>query len=91
MTNKKPIKKFKSQNVEGAIWLNGKTRYCIDFSKRYQKNGEYKTTKVFLQNDLTCIAKIATHAFSWIKEQIEQEELDSSDSLDMEIDYEVVA
>ena len=93
MTNKKPIKKFKSDAVEGAIWRNqknGKTRYCIDLSKSYKTDDGYKSTKVFLQKDLTSIVKIASHAFSWIKEQTQKEELVSVDMLDSDGDFDVV-
>ena len=98
MTNKKPIKKFKSGDVEGAIWRNqknGKTRYCVDFSKSYKTNNGFKKTKVFLGADLKDISKIALHTNSWIieefaKEALEKQQNSNFEMLDTEGDFDVI-
>ncbi|MEM9410267.1 MAG: hypothetical protein AAGA30_04090 [Planctomycetota bacterium] len=98
MTNEKPIKKFKSGNVEGAIWRNqknGKTRHTIDFTKTYKTKEGFKRTKVFLGADLKDISKIALHTNSWIIEELANEALEKQhhsnfEMLDADGDFDVI-
>ena len=70
----KPIKDFRSGNIQASVWRNELkkeseivVRYSVRIQKRFKnKEGEYENTNYFFQDDLPKLILVAQKAFEFI-------------------------
>lgn len=62
---KKPVRELKAGSVVASLWKNEHSsgpRYAVTFRCLYKKEGIWKKTQVFTQNDLGFLAELARQA-----------------------------
>lgn len=81
MSKNKPIKNFRSANMQASIWKNEKQqgqetkiRYSVKITKSIKQNGEYRDTNYFFDNDLPRLAKLADKAYEFLTVREEEPE-----------------
>ncbi|MBE0536766.1 MAG: hypothetical protein IH624_13950 [Phycisphaerae bacterium] len=82
-TNTKPIKSFRSGNIEASIWKdeqrqqggNSRTRYSVRIHKQFKnKRDQYETTDYFWPDELPRLCLVAKKAYEFIALKESREE-----------------
>lgn len=71
MTNAKPITQIRLGSVRASIWENltsSGSRYNVTVGRVYQKDGEWKTSSSFGQEEVLVLCKALDMAYLWIAE-----------------------
>jgi len=72
MTNARPVTQIRLGPVRASIWANetaSGTRYNVTLGRLYQKDGEWKTSTSFGQDELLVLCKALDVAYMWIAEK----------------------
>lgn len=80
--NDKPVQQIRLGNVKASIWRfeNGEvTRHNVTFSRRYQRDGEWRDSQSFGRDELPRLMKCADLAYDWIFNECRQSSGRSAD------------
>jgi len=72
MINAKPLTQICLGAIRASIWENATssgTRYNVTVGRVYQKDGEWKTSSSFGQEEVLILCKALDMAYMWIAEQ----------------------
>lgn len=71
--SKKPAHTIRYSNVNVAIWAHTNPKgpnYSVSLERRFQKDGEWKSTSGFFREDLHSIQKALDDASAWISSRL---------------------
>ncbi len=71
-TTRKPVATFKMGRIQAAVWKNDAEKgsfYNVTIERRYNDDGDWKSSTTFSRTDLPLVAKVADQAHTWIYNQ----------------------